>query len=131
MNELEEILQSPQRKLIVSLSEIDLNNTDYNKLFLLLIEESLGSAGGRGGGSGHRKIDQIIGFKIYNDTVDKFFDTIEQDKIVKFEIPYSAVAMDIKLSDSKPMVIQGVVDPNLIKQYEKIVDENKIVKDEN
>jgi hypothetical protein len=67
MNELELILLSTQRKLIVIYDELDLSNlSSYNQIFILLVEESKGSAGGRGGGSGHRKIVQVMGFKIDN-----------------------------------------------------------------
>ena len=53
MNELESILLNPQRKLLVTDNEIDLANvSSNNRIFILLIEESKGSAGGRGGGSG-------------------------------------------------------------------------------
>ena len=128
MQEIEEILKKPKRKLIVSMHEIDLEKNDDNKIFILMVEESLGSAGGRGGGSGHRKIDRIIGFNSHNNSINKYFDTLDQEKIVKFEIPYSAVAMDIKMFDSRQLVIQGIVDPDLIKEYEKIVEEYNIGK---
>ena len=45
------------------------NNDIENIIFILMVEESFGSAGGRGGGSGNRKIDKILGFKI-NDNKD-------------------------------------------------------------
>ncbi len=51
-NELNEILQTPKRKLVVSLSDIALNkNRDNieNIVFILMVEESRGAAGGRGG----------------------------------------------------------------------------------
>ena len=128
MQEIEEILKNPKRKLIVSMNDIDLEKNKDNKIFILMIEESLGSAGGRGGGSGHRKIDRIIGFNAHNNSINKYFNTLDQEKIAKFEIPYSAVAMDIKMSDSRQLVIQGIVDPDLIKEYEKIVEEYNIGK---
>ena len=55
----------------------------------------------------------------------KFFDTIEQDKIDQFDIPYSAVAMDIRLSDGKPYVLQGIVDPNSVASYRSVVSNLK------
>ena len=76
-NELNHILQLPKRKLIVSLNDIILNkNNDIeNIIFILMVEESFGSAGGRGGGSGNRKIDKIIGFKIKDNKDLKIFET--------------------------------------------------------
>ena len=48
------VLQLPRRKLIVSSQEINLNIADgsmqENTIFVLMVKESSGSAGGRGGG---------------------------------------------------------------------------------
>ena len=122
MNELELILLSTQRKLIVIYDELDLSNlSSYNQIFILLVEESKGSAGGRGGGSGHRKIVQVMGFKIDNKKTEKIYDTKDENIIEKFDIPYSALAMDIKLSDGRQIVVQGIIDQNMIKDYNNII----------
>jgi hypothetical protein len=122
MNELELILLSTQRKLIVIYDELDLSNlSSYNQIFILLVEESKGSAGGRGGGSGHRKIVQVMGFKIDNKKIEKIYDTKDENIIEKFDIPYSALAMDIKLSDGREIVVQGIIDQNMIKDYNNII----------
>jgi hypothetical protein len=122
MNELELILLSTQRKLIVIYDELDLSNlSSYNQIFILLVEESKGSAGGRGGGSGHRKIVQVMGFKMDNKKIEKIYDTKDENIIEKFDIPYSALAMDIKLSDGRQIVVQGIIDQNMIKDYNNII----------
>lgn len=122
MNELESLLLNPQRKLLVTYKEIDLtDNSSFNQIFILLIEESKGSAGGRGGGSGYRKISEITGFRIENSHIEKFYDTKEENLIELFEVPYSAVAMDIKLSDGKQIVVQGVIDPDMVTNYNNII----------
>ena len=122
MNDLESILLNSQRKLLVTDVEINLADVSSNNhIFILLIEESKGSAGGRGGGSGYRKISQIIGFTIKNKVIEKIFDTNENDLIDLFEIPYSAVAMDITLSNGKQIVVQGIVDPDMISKYNQII----------
>jgi hypothetical protein len=122
-NELNRILQLPKRKLIVSLNDIILNkNNDIeNIIFILMVEESFGSAGGRGGGSGNRKIDKILGFKIKDNKDIKIFETDNADIIEKFDIPYNAVAMDIILESGEPYVIQGVIDQEIIKSFLKII----------
>lgn len=122
MDELESIILSRQRKLLVIYDELDLTDlSSYNQVFILLVEESKGSAGGRGGGSGHRKIVQVIGFKIDNKNIEKIYETKDENIIEKFEIPYSAVAMDIKLSDGREFVVQGIMDQNMIKDYNTII----------
>ncbi|HEX7258326.1 MAG TPA: hypothetical protein VF242_09725 [Nitrososphaeraceae archaeon] len=122
MNELESLLLNHQRKLLVTYKELDLADiSSFNQIFILLIEESKGSAGGRGGGSGSRKINQIIGFRIEDKNVKKIYETNEKDLIELFEIPYSAVAMDITLSDGKQIVVQGIIDPDMITNYNNII----------
>jgi hypothetical protein len=122
---LNQVLQIPKRKLIVSLDEITLNTDNSreseNVVFVLMVEESPGSAGGRGGGSGNRKIDKITGFRIKDGKDVKIFETENPDVIEKFDIPYNAVAMDIVLESGDPFVVQGVVDDDLVKSYLKLI----------
>jgi hypothetical protein len=97
-----------------------------NDIFILMVEESIGSAGGRAASFGHRRVERIYGFSCFGSGgCTKFFDTIEQDKIDQFDIPYSAVAMDIRLSDGKPYVLQGIVDPDSVASYRSVVSNLK------
>jgi hypothetical protein len=48
------------------------------------------------------------------------FETDDADRIEQFDIPYSAVAMDIKLSNGQPYVVQGVVDLGMIAGYKAL-----------
>ena len=120
------VLQLPKRKLIVSSQEINLNivdgsNMQENTIFVLMVKESSGSAGGRGGGSGMRKIDRILAFKITGNVDEQIFETQDSQEIEEFDIPYSAVAMDIVLESGVPYVVQGVVDPDLVNRYLEII----------
>lgn len=121
---LSHILQLPKRKLVVSSEDIilDKNMQNENIIFILMIEESFGSAGGRGGGSGNRKIDKILGFKTNNNVKNLIFETEKSDIIEKFDIPYNAVAMDIILETGKSFVVQGIVDKEMIESYMEIVE---------
>lgn len=124
-SQIEDIIKLPNRKLIVSTNDIDLNLLSDNIVFILMVEESRGSAGGRGGGSGHRRITKIWGFRIENRNIYPYFETDNEKIIEQFEIPYSAVAMDIKLSHNQNYVVQGVSDTGLIKSYIQIVNNEK------
>ncbi len=119
------ILQLPRRKLIVSSQEINLNIVEgmwqENTIFVLMVKESSGSAGGRGGGSGMRKIDRILAFKIAGNSDEQIYETQDSQEIEEFDIPYSAVAMDIVLESGVPSVVQGVVDPDMVNRYLEIV----------
>ena len=117
---IDKILQLPQRKLIVAENDINLGANMSNDIFILMVEDSRGSAGGRAGGSGSRRIDRVISFSCKDGTCIKYFETSEQEKIELFTIPYSAVAMDIKLSTGESIVVQGIVDPELIEAYKGI-----------
>lgn len=117
---LDEILQLPQRKLVVAQADIMLDSGIKNEVFILMVEESRGSAGGRAAGGGHRKITKIYGFAC-EAGCSKTFETDDPQKVEQFDIPYSAVAMDIKLSSGLPYVVQGVVDPEMIAGYKTLV----------
>lgn len=119
------MLQSSRRKLVVSERDIDLVTNIRNDIFILIVGESAGSAGGRGGGSGSRRIDSVLGFSCKNGTCIKYFEVTEPEKVEQFDIPYSAIAMDIKLSTGKPLVVQGIVDPDLVKSYQDLVNNLK------
>lgn len=117
---IDEILQLPQRKLVVAQSNVSLDNKSKNEIFVLMVEESRGSAGGRAAGSGNRKISKVYGFSC-DGACSKIFETDDPQKVELFDIPYSAVAMDIKLSNDKPYVVQGIVDSDFIAGYKAIV----------
>jgi hypothetical protein len=119
---IDDFLEMPQRKLVVAKNDIDLRNNNENDIFILMVQESPGSAGGRGGGSGSRKIDKVIAFSCSNGICNKYFETFEPEKIEQFEIPYSAVAMDIRLSTGRQVVVQGLVDPDFINNYRQITN---------
>jgi hypothetical protein len=120
-----EILQLPRRKLIVSSQEINLNivegSKEENIIFILMVKESSGSAGGRGGGSGMRKIDSILAFKITGNSDNQIYETQDSQEIEEFDIPYSAVAMDIILESGISLVVQGVIDPSMVNRYLELI----------
>ena len=118
-------LQLPQRKLVVAQSDVHLDKQARNEIFILMVEESKGSAGGRAAGSGHRRVEKIYGFSCETGKCAKFFETGEQEKIDEFDIPYSAVAMDIHLSDGRPYVVQGIVDPDFVASYRSVISNLK------
>jgi hypothetical protein len=114
---LDSIFLDRSRKIVVCKNDIDLSKKNDNTIFILSVEESSGSAGGRIGGAGFRRISKIDCFKITTENVQKIFETENEDIISNFEVPLSAVAMDIKLSNSTPKVIQGIVDEELVESY--------------
>lgn len=125
---VDDVLEMPQRKLVVAKNDIDLSVKDsQNDIFVLMVQESPGSAGGRGGGSGSRKIDKVMAFSCSKGICSKDFESTDLEKIEQFEIPYSAVAMDIKLSSGRPLVVQGLVDPDFVSSYRELINKMKNV----
>jgi hypothetical protein len=119
---IDDVLELPRRKLVVADTDIDLRSSNHNDIFILMVQESHGSAGGRAGGSGGRKIDKVIAFSCSKGICSRYFETFEPEKIDQFEIPYSAVAMDIVLSTGKQVVVQGLIDPDTVNNYRELTN---------
>lgn len=118
---LNSALLEGSRKIVVCKKDIDLSKKTENTIFILFVEESRGSAGGRIGGAGLRRIGRISCFNITNGTAQKVFETKNENHISNFEIPLSAVAMDIKLSNGASKVIQGIIDEDLVNNYLNLI----------
>jgi hypothetical protein len=116
-------IRRPVRKIIVCLKDIDLLKFSDNFIVIFMVEDSRGSAGGRAAGYGSRRVSEIIIFSSVHGHYSKLFEILDELSISKFEIPYSAVAMDIQLTDGTSMVVQGIVDPELIRSYITIIEE--------
>jgi len=119
---IDDVLEMPQRKLVVAYTDIDLRSSNQNDIFILMVQESHGSAGGRAGGSGGRKIHKVIAFSCSKGVCNRYFETLEVEKIDQFDIPYSAVAMDIVLSTGKQVVVQGLIDPDTVNKYRELTN---------
>ncbi len=120
-NSLDTIFEGGERKIVVSKDDLILTEKRDNIIFILFIEESRGSAGGRIGGAGFRKISRIVCYNTANGIQRKIFETKDDNVISHFEIPLSAVAMDIELSNGVQKVVQGIVDEELVSSYLSLI----------
>ena len=120
-NSLDSIFQDEARKILVCKNEINLSTKNENTIFILFVEESKGSAGGRIGGGGFRRISRVACYQTTNGIEKKIFETQDDNVISNFDIPLSAVAMDIELSNGIPKVVQGIVDEDLVNSYLKLI----------
>ncbi|HEY9398464.1 MAG TPA: hypothetical protein VIP29_01060 [Nitrososphaeraceae archaeon] len=118
---LDTIFLDGERKIVVCKNDINLSKKNENTIFILFVEESQGSAGGRIGGAGFRRISRIACYNMINGIEKKIFETQDDSVISNFEIPLSAVAMDIELSNGIPKVVQGIVDEELVNSYLKLI----------
>jgi len=118
---LDAIFEGRERKIVVCKDDLKLTEKKDNIIFILFIEESRGSAGGRIGGAGFRKISRIVCYNTANGIQRKIFETKDDNIISHFEIPLSAVAMDIELSNGIQKVVQGIVDEDLVSSYLSLI----------
>ena len=72
------------------------------------------------------KLVALLALNVMEMTKVLIFDTEREDEISEFEIPYSAVAMDIKLSNDQSMIVQGLVDPELARSYFQLIIKFKV-----
>jgi len=119
---LDALLRGPSRKIVVSLNDIDLANPSDNFIVIFIVEESSGAAGGRAAGYGSRRITKIVTFATIHGRYEKILETNDDRVISKFNIPYSAVAMDISMNDGSSVVVQGIVDPEMIQTYKHLIE---------
>ena len=118
---LDTTFEGGERKIVVCKDDLKLTEKKDNIIFILFIEESRGSAGGRIGGAGFRKISRIVCYNTANGIQRKIFETKDDNIISHFEIPLSAVAMDIELSNGIQKVVQGIVDEDLVSSYLSLI----------
>ena len=116
------VLRGPSRKIVVSLNDIDLADPSDNFIVIFIVEESSAAAGGRAAGYGSRRITKIISFATMHGRYEKILETNDDLLISKFNIPYSAVAMDISMNDGSSVVVQGIVDPETIQTYKDLIE---------
>ena len=118
---IEAELRQQNRKILVCRKDLDFTKTYMNVIMIFVVEESRGSAGGRAAGYGSRRISKIMCFSNQHGNYNKIFESSDEQTILQFEIPYSAVALDIKLADGSQLVMQGTIDPEKVESYMPLI----------
>lgn len=126
MTALEELMQlasEKSRRIFVAERPIDLRVTQgKNCVYVLQLPVSApGSAGGRVGGIGERKIQKLYCFRQENGNWFKIYETESLDKLERFELPYHAAGLTVTLADGTEKVVSGVVDVDFIQKYNETV----------
>ena len=105
---IDALLQLPQRKIVIAENDVFLDRHIKNDIFILMVEESIGSAGeelpasATGESSGSVASHAMVVAGAQNSLTPSSKTEIDQ-----FDIPYSAVAMDIRLSDGQAVRVAG------------------------
>jgi hypothetical protein len=123
IEELTELTTERGRRLFVAEKSIDLSmNEGENCIYILELPSSApGAAGGRVGGIGDRKIQKAYCFRQASGRWLKVYDTESNDKLERFNPPYHAAGLIVRLPDRTEKVVLGVLDPELVRQYNQIV----------
>jgi hypothetical protein len=122
-DELTQLAKEGGRRIFVSQNPIDLRATHGpNRVYVLdLPGDRPGAAGGRIGGIGERRIQKLRCFQLDNGKYAKICEIEDAEKLEGLELPYSATGMGVILPDGTEKVVTGVVDSDLVEQYNAIL----------
>ncbi len=118
---MEQLASEKSRRIFVTESPVDLReNKGKNCVYVLqLPTSSPGTAGGRIGGIGERKIQKLYCFRQDDGKWVKVYETDDSAKLERFELPYHAAGLSITLPDGSEKVVSGVVDEEFIRKYDQ------------
>lgn len=118
LGELCTLLKSGRDLIVVASEQPEASPTAEVKLYVLEVEAAAGVAGGRAGGFGSRRISCLRGYVISGGECHKICEVSDEGLLGGIEVPYHATAMDFLLPDGSSVVVRGVVDPELVAEYE-------------
>ena len=72
------------------------------------------------GGIGERRIQKLYCFRLENGKWMKIYETEDEEKLEKFELPYHAAGLTVILPDGAERVVSGVVDEEFVQKYDEI-----------
>lgn len=121
LEELVTLLKDKRRRVFVAQDAIDLSNPDgRNCVYVLeLPDSSQGSAGGRIGGVGERKVVRLFCFRQEGAWL-KSRELNDPQQLENLELPYHATGLSVRLPDKTEKIVSGVVDPDFIKAYDQV-----------
>jgi len=122
LEELTQLANEKSRRLFVAENPIDLGTKEgENCIYILELPTTApGAAGGRVGGIGERNIQKAYCFRQAAGKWLKVYETDSTDKLERFSLPYHAAGLSVRLPDQTEKVVSGVVDPELIREYNEI-----------
>jgi len=123
LEELARLANEKSRRLFVAENPVDLGMKEgENCVYVLELPSTApGAAGGRVAGIGDRKIQKAYCFRQVAGRWLKVYETESADKLERFNLPYHAAGLSVRLPDQSERVVSGVVDPELIGEYDQIV----------
>jgi hypothetical protein len=121
LEELSKLLAEKGRRIIVAENPVDLKSLEgNNSIYVLQLPDESHSAGGRIGGLGERRLVKVYYFHYQNGVCRKVYETDDETKISRFELPYHAAGLPVVLPDGSTKVVSGVVDPDFVVAYQQV-----------
>lgn len=119
LDELLSLLNERSRRIFVAERTIEFGNVHGdNCLYVLeLLGASSGSAGGRVGGFGERRVIKLLCFQQHDGKWIKPFETEDLERLERLELPYHATGLSVILPDGRERVVTGVVDQEFVRKY--------------
>jgi hypothetical protein len=122
LEELTNLVLEKGRKILVAQNPVDLQDLQTeNSVYILQLPESGSAAGGRAGGFGERRLEKLYAFHYENGACFKLFEVDNPEKLERFELPYHAAGTPVILPDGSEHVMSGVIDPEFVESYKRIV----------
>jgi hypothetical protein len=122
LEELVALVSEKARRIFVAEKPVDLTFPEgRNCVYVLQLPDSYGSAGGRVGGIGERRIQKIYCFRKEEGRWLKAYESDDEGKLEKFELPYHAAGLSVTLPDGTERVVSGVVDAEFVQRYNETV----------
>jgi len=122
VEELATLLAQKGRRILVAENPVDLQSLrGHNSVYVLQLPEGSLAAGGRAGGFGERRIEKLYAFHYEDGTCKKLFETDSPEKLDRFELPFHAAGTPVVLPDGSEKIISGVIDPQFVESYKRII----------
>ncbi|MEM0287539.1 MAG: hypothetical protein QXG05_05140 [Nitrososphaerota archaeon] len=119
--ELDNLLKDYTRKIVISENYVYLTSNQPNKLYVIVVAEGLGAAGGRAGGFGHRVIERLYCFRYDGANWQKLIQIDSQEYLSEIDIPPGIARLPARLLDGTEEVVYGMVDPEALKMIDIIL----------
>ena len=122
LEELTSLVIEKGRKILVAENPVDLQNLQVeNSVYILQLPEAGSAAGGRAGGFGERRLERLYAFHYEKGACFKLFEVDNPEKLERYDLPYHAAGTPIILPDGSEHVISGVIDPEFVESYKRVV----------
>jgi hypothetical protein len=119
LQQLTQLASEGKRRIFIAQHSIDLHaKAGENCIYVLeLPTNAQGTAGGRIGGIGERKIQKLYRFSVEKGRQVEVYETEDPEKLERLELPYHAASLDLTMPDGTEKVVIGVIDAELVQRY--------------